>query len=126
MHACLLAKGKIIDKKRCSYLLYSRDNPPGILVGNLKYFKDIAASSNDDNPNPDAEYAVGIMKFRGEGTKKDVEAAREMFETQNDNPAALVGLAVYHLQYNVDYQKAIELLERAAYEKWQCRGIKPR
>ena len=95
-------------------MYYGKQGVSQSLSRSFKYFKDIAASSNDDNPNPDAEYAVGIMKFRGEGTKKDVEAAREMFETQNDNPAALVGLAVYHLQYNVDYPKAIELLERAA------------
>ena len=79
---------------------------------------DIVASSDGNKPNSNAEYAVGIMKFRGEGTKKDVEAAREMFETQNDNPAALVGLAVYHLQYNIDYPKAIELLEKAAKTKF--------
>jgi len=95
-------------------MYYGKQGVSQSLSRSFKYFKDIATSSNEDNPNPDAEYAVGIMKFRGEGTKKDVEAAREMFETQNDNPAALVGLAVYHLQYNVDYPKAIELLEKAA------------
>ena len=95
-------------------MYYGKQGVSQSLSKSFKYFKDTAASSDSDHPNPNAEYAVSIMKFRGEGTKKDVEAAREMFETQNENPAALVGLAVYHLQYNVDYPKAIELLEKAA------------
>ena len=105
-------------------MYYGKQGVSQSLSRSFKYFKDIVVSSNEDNPNPDAEYAVGIMKFRGEGTKKDVEAAREMFETQNDNPAALVGLAVYHLKYNVDYPKAIELLEKAAKMRFRNSLIK--
>ena len=48
------------------------------------------------------------MKYRGSGTQKDPEAARQLYEEslanseqehELENPAALVGLAVYHLEH---------------------------
>ena len=56
-------------------------------------------------------------------TQKDPEGARVMYEQSlaesknskhQESPAALVGLAVYHLDYTHDINQAIVLLERAA------------
>ena len=79
-----------------------------------------AAFKNNEHQDPSIDYSVGIMKFKGEGTKQDIEEARKIFEKsisksgEENNPAALVGLAVYHLDQTKDVEKAISLLTKAA------------
>ena len=88
------------------------------LKKSFEYFNQ--AFKNNADQDPSIDYSVGIMKFKGEGTKQNVDEARQIFEKsieksgENKNPAALVRLAVYHLDHTNDIQKAIELLTKAA------------